>query len=458
MKKDFPTGILHVSCVDLSFEGRGICKNEGQVIFVDGMFPGEEGDIEISYRRAGQLYGELKKLTKASPDRIEPLCKVCRACGGCCFQQYAYPAQLAFKQKQVELQFHKIGHLEVQVLPTLGMDGEPYFYRDKIQMPFCLGLKGSIYCGFYKENSHVIVPIEKCYIEDQRSEHILHVLRELMKKYQVVPYQEDSGTGILRHAIIKTSYCFKEIMVVLVTNTMEFPDKDAFVGELLKECPEITTLVENLNESTGSKVLGDQIEVLSGPGYINDKLCGLSFKISAKSFYQTNPTMTEKLYKTAMDFAKLTPNDVVFDAYSGIGTIGLIAAKSVAKVISVEILPEAVQDAIQNAKDNGIANFSAYADDAASFINKMVKEGQHVDVLFMDPPRKGSDERFLKAVKALKPQRVVYVSCNPSTLARDCDFLSDAYKVSQVQPVDLFPQTHHVETVCELSLRNIDKH
>lgn len=455
MKKDFPTGVLHVSCVDLSFEGRGICRdNDKNTIFVDGMFPGEEGEIEIAYRRAGQLYGELKKLTKSSPSRIEPPCKVCHACGGCCFQQYAYPAQLEFKTKQVALQFHKIGHLEVQVQPCLGMDGEPYYYRNKVQMPFCLGLKGDIYCGFYKENSHVIVPIEKCYIEDQRSEHILHVLRELMKKYQVVPYQEDSGTGILRHAIIKTSYYFKEIMVVLVTNTMDFPNKDPFVNDLLKECPEITTLVENLNESTGSKVLGDPIKVLYGPGTINDKLCGLSFKLSAKSFYQTNPVMTEKLYKTAMDFAKLTPNDIVFDAYSGIGTIGLIAAKSVAKVLSVEILPEAVEDALQNAKDNGITNFSAYADDATAFINKMVKEGQHVDVLFMDPPRKGSDERFLKALKSLKPERVIYVSCNPSTLARDCDLLSDTYKVSQVQPVDLFPQTHHVETVVRLTLRD----
>jgi len=456
MKQILPQGLIHAKCLDLTFEGLGVCKDNGNVIFVDGMFPGDEGDIEVIYRRAGQLYGELKKLTLPSPDRIDPLCKVCHACGGCSFQQYSYPAQLKFKQKTVQEQFRKLGHTEVQPLPTLGME-KPYYYRNKVQMPFTLGDKGNIYCGFYKENSHVIVPIQKCYIEDERCEPILDALKILMKIYQVLPYDEMSGTGVLRHAIIKTSYYYKQIMLVLVMTTSAFPNKEEFVRDLLGKCPEITTLVLNVNKSTGSKIMGDEIETLYGNGYIQDDLCGLHFQLSAKSFYQTNPVMTEKLYRTAMDFAELKPTDVVFDAYSGIGTIGLIAARSVAKVISVEIVPEAVEDAKRNATLNGIKNFEVYADDASSYIYKLLDSKTTVDVLFMDPPRKGSDERFLKAVKALHPNRVVYVSCNPSTLARDCEFLSDAYKVSKLQPVDLFPQTPHVETVCELSLRNSDK-
>jgi 23S rRNA (uracil1939-C5)-methyltransferase len=325
-------------------------------------------------------------------------------------------------------------------------------------MPFGLSANGDVYSGFYKEGTHVIVPIEKCYIEDERGEAILATIRKLMKAYGVLPYDEMSGRGYLRHAIIKTSYYYKEIMVVLVTTALLFPHKDEFCAELLKECPEITTLVQNINKTTGSKILGDEVHVLSGSGYIKDDLNGLHFQLSAKSFYQTNPVMTEKLYQTAMDFAELKPTDVVFDAYSGIGTIGLIAAKSVKRVISVEILPEAVEDAKKNAELNGITNFDVYADDAFSFIYKLVKDKTQVDVLFMDPPRKGSDERFLNALKTLKPARVIYVSCNPVTLARDVDILSDLYKVSKLQPVDLFPQTPHVETVCELSLRNADKH
>jgi 23S rRNA (uracil1939-C5)-methyltransferase len=453
MKNPLPTGPIQTTCLDLSYEGRGVCKDNGQVIFVDGMFPGDEGEIEVAYHRAGQLYGELKKLTKPSPDRIDPLCKVCHACGGCCFQQYAYPAQLKFKQKQVEEQFAKLGHHEVQVLPTIGME-KPYFYRNKVQMPFSLGDKGNIYCGFYKENSHVIVPIEKCYIEDERCENILKALRALMKIYQVLPYEELTGNGVIRHAVIKTSHYYPEIMLVLVVITSAFPHKKEFLADLLAKCPEITTLVININKSSGSKILGDELETVYGSGYIKDDLCGLHFQLSAKSFYQTNPIMTENLYKTAMDFAELQPNDIVFDAYSGIGTIGLVAAKSVSKVISVEIVPEAVEDAKKNAVNNHIENFKVIADDASRFIYSLVNEGQHINVVFMDPPRKGSDEKFLKALKTLKPEKVIYVSCNPSTLARDVDFLSDTYKVSKIQAIDLFPQTYHVETVVRLTLRD----
>jgi 23S rRNA (uracil1939-C5)-methyltransferase len=453
MRNGFVRETIQGTCVDLTFEGKGVVKRGSDVIFVPGMFPGEEGEVEISYRRAGELYGTLLKLTKTSPDRIEPRCKVASACGGCEFQQYAYKAQLLYKQKKVKEQFRKIAHMDVNPLPCLGMDN-PYFYRNKIQMPFATDDQGNVYCGFYKENTHVIVPIEKCYIEDERSEHILAAMRKLMKSIRVQPYDEDTGYGVIRHALIKTSYHYKEIMLVLVTAVDSFPGRNNFVHALVEECPEISTIVQNINTRSTNVVLGEIAKTLYGRGYIRDTLCGVEFQISAKSFYQTNPVMTEVLYQKAMEAAELKPTDVVLDAYSGIGTIGLIAAKKVAKVISVEIIPEAVRDAVHNARDNGITNFEAYADDASSFINRLSADKAKIDVLFLDPPRKGSDERFLSAALRLKPERIVYISCEPSTLARDVAFLSSQYRIDSIQPVDLFPQTFHVETVVRLTLRD----
>jgi 23S rRNA (uracil1939-C5)-methyltransferase len=457
MKNGFIKRTVNTKCLDLTYEGKGVCKDSGEVIFVEGMFPGDEGDIEVSYRRGGQLYGTLLKLKTLSPDRINPKCKVATACGGCQFQQYAYKAQLLFKQRTVDEQFRKVGHLEVKALPTLGME-DPYNYRDKIQVPFGLDQKGQVFSGFYKEGTHVIVPITECFIEDKRARRILDVLCQQLTALHIQPYIEELGDGFIRNALIKTSYYEKQIMLVLVTTEESFPKKDELIAALKTQCPEITTLVQNINFEHTNVVLGDETIVLYGPGYIEDQLCGVHFQISAKSFYQTNPVMTEVLYKTAMEYAKLTPEDVVFDAYSGIGTIGLIASKSCKEVISVEIIPEAVQDAIANAKNNGITNFKAYADDASSFISRMAKQGEHIDVLFVDPPRKGCDAKFLDAVAALKPSRIVYISCNPSSLARDVAYISKAYKLGAIQPVDLFPHTSHIETVCALSLRNDDKH
>lgn len=446
MGKAFATQTMTGVCTDLSFEGKGVFKSDGQVVFVNGMFPGEEGEIEISYRRAGNLFGEVKKLTKVSPHRVQPRCKVCHACGGCSFQQLDYESQLLFKQQKVKEQFRKIGGMNVDVLPTVGMD-DPYFYRNKIQMPFGLDKRGNPYCGFYKEGTHVIVPIEKCFIEDERSEHILTTVKKLLKSFHIQPYNEDDRWGILRHVLIRTSYYQKQIMVVLVTAVDVFPSRNNFVKALVKECPEITTVVQNINSRSTNVILGEKEHILYGKGFIEDSLCGVSFQISSKSFYQTNPVMTEKLYSAAMKAAKLQPTDIAFDAYSGIGTIGLIAAKDVKEVISVEIVPAAVRDGIKNAKRNGINNFKMYCDDASDFMVRMAKNNEGVDVLFMDPPRKGSDERFLKSVLKLKPKRIVYVSCEPSTLARDVKFLAPYYAIESIQPFDMFPQGFHVETV-----------
>ena len=453
MKNGFVHEIFIATCQDLTYEGLGVCKKGKEVVFVPGMFPGDEGEIEISYRRAGSLFGSVRKLNKLSSDRIVPKCKICSACGGCSFQQLSYEKQLEFKSKKVKEQFRKIGHMDVDVLPTLGME-TPYFYRNKIQMPLGKDRRGNIYSGFYKTGTHVIVPVEKCYIEDERAEHILKVAKTLMKSMRVEPYDEDSRYGVVRHILIRTSKHYPQIMVVLVTNVDVFPSRQNFVKALVKECPEVTTVVQNINSRQTNVILGEKERVLFGKGFIEDDLCGVHFRISSKSFYQTNPIMTEVLYSKAIEAAKLTKNDIVFDAYSGIGTIGMIASRSCGKVISVEIVKDAVKDGIQNAKFNGIENYEMYCDDASSFMVRMAEKKQPVDVLFMDPPRKGSDKRFLDSLLKLKPKRVVYVSCDCSTLARDCAYIQKSYKIESIQPVDMFPQTPHVETISVICLKD----
>ena len=453
MKKDYSkTSLVHVSCVDLSYEGKGVCKNGKDVYFVPGMFPGEEGDIVFDYARNGSKFGKIAKLDKTSPGRIQPRCKICSSCGGCAFQQYDYSYQLAYKTKKVQEQFKKIAKMDVNPFPCLGMEN-PYFYRNKIQMPFGKDNRGNLYCGFYKEGTHVIVPVDTCYIEDERAKTILDAIKKLGKSFKIEPYKEDEGRGFLRHVLIRTSKHKEQVMVVLVTYKDAFPSRNNFVKALIKECPFITTVIQNVNSRHTNVILGEFERVLYGPGFIEDVLCGISFKISAKSFYQVNPIMTETLYQKAIEAAKLTKEDIVFDAYSGIGTIGMCAAKSCKQVISVEIVKEAVLDARKNAKFNQVDNISFYCDDASAFMVNMANKKQHVDVVFMDPPRKGSDQRFLDALCRLSPDRVVYVSCDPSTLARDVAYLNKKYRLESVQPVDMFPHTMHVETVASLELK-----
>lgn len=441
-------------CLDLSFEGKGVVRDGDRTIFVTGMFPGDKGEVDILYKRNGVFFGRIHKLSELSPDRIKPVCKVCTACGGCCFQAYRYSAQLAFKKKLVEEQFRKVGHMQIEAFETLGMNN-PFNYRNKVQVPFGMDQwHQNIIYGFYKEGTHIIVKNEDCAIEDVRGNKIVKELCNMFTELQIMPYEEKTGEGYIRHALVRTSKHFNEIMLVIVSTKVYFPRKDRLV-ELIKErLPEVTTVVENINGEKTNIILGEKDKILFGKGYINDTLCGVKFRISAKSFYQTNPIMTEILYKTAMDYANITENDVVFDAYSGIGTIGLIAATKGAKhVTAVENVKEAVEDAIYNAKANNIANYEAVCDDATEYLVKAAKEGKKIDLLFMDPPRKGSTTEFINAVKEIAPNRIVYVSCNPSTLARDCAQFIDKYDVIKIQPVDLFPHTSHVECITLLSKR-----
>ena len=333
----------------------------------------------------------------------------------------------------------------------LGMN-EPWRYRNKAHATFSLDGRGRIVSGIYEESSHRVVPVERCLIQDERAEQIAASVRQIMRECRIQPYDEDRGTGLLRHILVRTGFASGQVMVVLVTASPIFPARSRFVSLLREKHPEITTIVMNCNPKQTSMVLGTQERVLYGKGFIEDTLCGLRFAISPRSFYQVNPVQTEALYQRAIQMAQLTGQERVLDAYCGIGTISLIAAGQAKEVIGVELNRDAVQDAIANAKRNGVRNATFICEDAGRFMTRMAQEREGVDVVFLDPPRSGSDEAFLRSLCALGPKRVVYISCNPQTQKRDLAVLAaGGYRVEAIQPVDMFPQTGHCECIASLS-------
>ena len=441
--------IVKGKCIDISSEGKGVVKYQKDIIFCDGLFPNEEADIEILYQRAGVYFGKVRKLYSLSKDRIQPKCKICTACGGCQYQQINYKKQLEFKTNRVENAIKRIAHIDTKVNDCIGMKN-PYNYRNKIQVPFAKDRKGNVVYGFYKENSHEIIPTKECAIEDKRAASILWDIKELIKKMGIPTYNEDNGRGILRYVLIRTSYHYDELMVVLVTSMLNFPGQRNFVDALIKLHPEITSIVENVNSRHTNVILGNKEKILYGPGFIKDDILGLTFEISPSSFFQVNPEQVEVLYKTALDLIDIKKNQIVLDAYSGVGTIGLIASKNAKKVISVEIVKDAHKNAIENAKRNNINNIEFHCGDAGEFINSY--DGD-LDIVIMDPPRKGSDEKFLSTLINKKVPQIIYISCDPETLARDLEYLKQSYDVTYIQPVDMFPMTAHVETIVALILK-----
>ena len=383
---------------------------------------------------------------KSKKEQKTSFCPVAGKCGGCQLQNMTYERQLGFKEAKVVKLLGKYCHVD----NIIGME-HPFHYRNKVQAAFGSTRGGKIISGVYQSKSHRIVCIDRCRIEDRKADEIIVTIRSMMPKYRMTAYNEDRGTGFLRHVLVKRGFKSGEIMVVLVTGTVVFPGKNAFIKELLEIHPEITTIVQNINNSDTSMVLGETEKVLYGKGHIKDSLCGCVFGISPKSFYQINPIQTEKLYNKAMEFANLTGKETVIDAYCGIGTIGIVAAKKAKQVIGVEVNRDAVHDAIANAKLNDTKNIRFYCADAGEFMVDMASNGEKADIVFMDPPRAGSDKAFLSSVVTLSPKKIVYISCNPETQARDLSFLvRNGYKVRKIQPVDMFPHTAHVETVCLL--------
>ena len=370
-------------------------------------------------------------------------CNISKKCGGCQFQGIPYKEQLKKKQKKEQSLLGAYG----KVCPIIGMEN-PYYYRNKVHAVFDRDRKGNIISGIYEEGTHRVVPVENCLIEDEKSQEIIQTIRGMLKSFKIRTYDEDTGYGLLRHVLIRRGFSTGEIMVVLVTGSPIFPSKNNFVKALRKAHPEITTVVLNVNDRQTSMVLGDREKPIFGPGFIKDRLCGCMFRISPKSFYQVNPVQTERLYKKAIRLADLKGKEKVLDAYCGIGTIGMIASKQAKEVIGVELNRDAVRDAIGNAKGNGVKNIRFYQADAGEFMVAMAEQGEKMDVVFMDPPRAGSDEAFLQSVIKLAPKKVVYISCNPETLARDLGYLTKKkYKVTKICPVDMFPFTDHCEVI-----------
>lgn len=379
------------------------------------------------------------------PKKVEKkrLCPVSAKCGGCQWIDKSYEEQLQAK----ETRFRILMEPYCRPQRIIGME-EPAHYRNKVHAVFGEDRRHNIISGTYEERSHRIVPVDSCLIEDETADKIIVSVRGLLKSFKIRPYNEDTGYGLLRHVLVRTARATGEIMVVLVLGSPILPSKNNFVKALCGLHPEITTIVVNVNGRDTSMILGDKEQVVYGKGYIEDVLCGKTFRISPKSFYQVNPVQTEKLYGAAMDFAALTGKETVVDAYCGTGTIGMIASDHAAGVIGVELNRDAVRDAVSNAKRNKISNIRFYQNDAGRFLTQMAEQGAGVDVLLMDPPRSGSNEDFLDAAARIRPGRIVYISCNPETLVRDLRYLvKKGFKVKKSVAVDMFPFTDAIESV-----------
>ncbi len=376
-------------------------------------------------------------------------CPVSKKCGGCQLSNMTYAEQLSFKQaKVIRLlgKMHRVG----EIMPSPRV----FHYRNKVQAAFGKTKSGMIISGVYQSSTHQIVKTDACLIEDETADAIIVTIREMLRPFGLSVYDENTGRGFLRHVLVKRAFATGEIMVVLVTGTPVFKSKNAFCTELLRIHPDITTIIQNVNNRFTSLVLGEKETVLYGSGYITDELCGVRFRISSRSFYQINRDCAELMFTKALEYAELTGNERVIDAYSGVGTIGLIAAKQAKEVISVELNRDAVKDARVNAKINGITNARFFCADASDFLAEMAAENETADLVIMDPPRAGSTVKFMKSVVKLGPEKVLYISCNPETLARDLTFfLKNRYKIKKCQPFDMFPFTEHVETVVLLTLK-----
>ena len=384
-----------------------------------------------------------KDRNPASKIESKERCLYVKQCGNCQMMQVSYPEHLKEKQKSVENLIKKY----CKVDPIIGMDN-PYHYRNKVHVVFDHDRKGNPISGVYEEHTHHVIPIEGCVIHNEKADEIINSIRGMLKSFKIKTYDEDTGYGFLRHVLVRTGFRSGEIMVVLIAASPIFPSKNNFIKALLKLHPEITTIILNVNNKKTSMVLGEKEHVIYGKGYIEDTLCGKVYRISPKSFYQVNPVQTEVLYGKAIEFAELTGSETVIDAYCGIGTIGLAASDHAGKVISVELNKDAVMDARINAKRNRVKNVDFYNNDAGEFMSQMALQQETADVVFMDPPRAGSDEKFLNSLVQLKPKRVVYISCNPVTLERDICYLSKkGYKAVKAVPVDMFPWVYNVECV-----------
>ncbi|MFD1429481.1 23S rRNA (uracil(1939)-C(5))-methyltransferase RlmD [Lacticaseibacillus mingshuiensis] len=442
---------LTVTIADLTYEGMGVAKIDGYPLFIEDALPGEE--VRIHVLKVQKQYGFAKMVTllKASPERVAPVDAALTQTGIAPLQHLAYSAQLKFKQRQIELLYHKAHLDDIPVLPTLGM-ADPTHYRNKAQIPV-REINGVLETGFYKRRSHELVPLTDFYIQDPLIDQAVVVVRDLLRKYGVSGYDEARDHGLVRHIMVRRARATGEMMVVLITRNWAVPHLDEIVAGIQAALPQVVSVMQDLNAKRTNVIMGNEVKLLAGRDHIEDELLGHRFRISALSFYQVNPQQTAVLYQTAIDAAALTGDEVVIDAYSGIGTISIALAEHARRVEGVEIVPAAVADARLNASLNGLTNVQFTVGKAEEVMQTWQAQGMKADVLMVDPPRKGLAPEFLAAVGQLLPPKMVYISCNPATLARDLvELRSFGYTAHSTQPVDMFPQTTHIESVTVLTL------
>ncbi|MEL7596842.1 MAG: 23S rRNA (uracil(1939)-C(5))-methyltransferase RlmD [Clostridiaceae bacterium] len=467
----------------LGYEGEGVAKIDNYAIFIQGAMLGEKVRVKIVKVKKSFAFGKLIDILEASKDRREPVCDIYNRCGGCSLQHLSYEAQLGFKKNRVKDVLERIGKLEISnqlsvtsnqekddlidkdnyreeknkegviLHNTIGMK-EPYRYRNKVQLPVGVD-NGDIKVGFYAPRSHDIIDMKTCHIQDETADKVVKLTKEWMKKYNINAYNEEKNNGLVRHIMIRRGFKTNEVMVVIVTKEKNIPHKEEFIKVISENIDGITSIVQNINPKKTNVILGEECITLYGKDFISDYIDEFKFNISPLSFFQVNPVQTEVLYNKALEYADLSGDEVVFDAYCGTGTISLFLSKKAKKVYGVEIVPQAIENAKINAEQNNVDNVEFQVGKSEEVIPELIKNGVKADVVVVDPPRKGCGKVLLEAIAEMRPDRIVYVSCDPSTLARDLGILEElGYKTKEVQPVDMFPQTGHVETVVKICKQN----
>ena len=446
--------MIEVEIVDLSHEGAGVAKAEGLVFFVENALPGELIRMRVLKVNKKIGFGKVEEFLRTSDQRNENLDMAYLRTGIADLGHLNYPAQLDFKRKQVKDILYKIaGIRDVEVAETLGME-HPVKYRNKAQVPV-RRVNGVLETGFFRKNSHDLMPLEDFFIQYPVIDQVVVALRDLLRRFDLKPYDEKEQSGLIRNLVVRCGHYSGEIMVILVTTRPKIFRVEQLIEQLIKQFPEIVSVMQNINDQNTNAIFGKDWRTLYGQDYITDQMLGNDFQIAAPAFYQVNTEMAEKLYQTAIDFSELTSDDVVLDAYSGIGTIGLSVAKQVKHVYGVEVIPEAVENSKKNAAINGITNAHYVCDTAENAMKNWIKEGIQPTIILVDPPRKGLTESFIKASAQTGADRIAYISCNVATMARDIKLYQElGYELKKVQPVDLFPQTHHVECVSLLEKRS----
>ena len=455
MEKIIPVSknqLITVEINGLTAEGNGVARVDGFAIFVEGALPGELLEIKILKVLKNYGYGKIVNIIKPSQDRAVEPCGIVKKCGGCQLQHMTYEAQLRYKTQQVKDALERIGGFKgIEVKDTLGM-GKPWNYRNKAQFP--VGFDGDVKVGFYRSGTHEIVDTDNCLIQDETNVQIVKIIKDYIKEYKISIYDEEKNQGLIRHIVTRKGFTTGEVMIIIVANGDKLPN----IAELAKAFKEKVTgfksLILNVNKQRTNVILGNSNRVIYGTDYIFDYIGDFKFKISPHSFFQVNPEQTKVLYGKALEFAGLTGGEIVIDAYCGIGTISLFLSQKAKKVYGVEIVAPAIDNAKENAALNNVENVEFLLGESETVIPELYKQGIKADVLVVDPPRKGCDEKLLETIVKMQPERVVYVSCNPATLARDLKYLGEnGYEIREVQPVDMFPWTVHVECVC-LLVRN----